>query len=121
MSDWSELPAPPARSGHVPRPLLAGGALLAVLVVQEPERDADLSELGATAIALSDRFDDLSPGTSLAGILLAMTRSFLSTTSMASRAHRRWGAGGAEWQYSRIWMARLKRAAGGHEQDRNDV
>lgn len=38
------------------------------------------------AIALSDRFDDLSLSTSLAGILLAMIRSFLSTTGMASRA-----------------------------------
>ena len=83
----------------------------------------------AAVIALSDRFDDLSLSTSFAGILLAMIRSFLSTTGMASRACRKRtgrararmraplkrAAGGAEGQYSRIWMAVLKRATGGME------
>lgn len=67
----------------------------------------------------------------LAGILLAMVRSFLSTTGMASRAYgRRTGgaragmravleraAGGTEGQYSRFWMAVLKRATGGTKKD----
>ena len=43
----------------------------------------------AAAIALSDRLDELNLSTPLAGILLAKIRSFLSTTGMASRAHRR--------------------------------
>lgn len=135
------------------------GALLAVLAVQESERDADLRELGvdrvpireqagvhlpgahslrflpgdvvlrAAAIALSDRVDDLSLSTSLAGILFAMIRSFLSTTGTASRAYRRRtggararavlkrAAGGTEGQYSRFWIAVQKRATGGTEKD----
>ena len=62
----------------------------------------------AAAIALSDRFDDLSLGTSLAGILLAMIHSFLSTTGMASRSYRR-RTGGARARMRAV----LKRAAGG--------
>ena len=88
-----ELPVPLAEAvvGH--RRLAPRGASSRYSPCRKLSVMPTFDACSAEAITLSDRFDDVSLSTTLAGILLAKISSFLSTTGMASRAYRRRAGG----------------------------